>query len=363
MKMKIQKIRIIKMIRFSEIGPFNSGLAPIKRKGKWGVINKLGDFHIPCQYDLLRLPPDKGKIVAKKKKWGYINTANIVIIDFIFNDAYPFFEELAVVKLGKAYGVIDGDGKMTIQPIYRMIKQSPNRIFSAEKDKKWGVIDSLGNTIQPFIYDSMTEFSCGVSYVRIGKKHGFINLQGEFVIELTNQQHVYPINLYNNFDSIINFEFIAILNIKGKREYDWSIYSNNGGLIADSLKYRRINSFHGDLAAVCCDNNKDKWGVINSQGKLIIPCEYDQISSFSCGLAFVSRGMYCGYIDGDNRIKIPIKYKEAANKFHDNVAYVSTNGWKGQFIDNKGNVVLNLKKEITLMNIMNYVDLCLARFS
>lgn len=342
------------MIKFSEIVPFNSGLAPVKQKGKWGFINKTGDFQIPCEYDLVYFSYEEGKIaVRKNKRWGYINTENVVIIDFIFDDALPFSEGLAPVKQGKMYGVIDVSGKMIIQPIYSMVKQAPNHIFSVKKDKKWGVIDGKDNTILPFIYDSMTEFSFGVSYVCVGQKHGFINLQGEFTLELTSEQNVYPIDFHKSFESTINFEFIAIVNIKGRRKYHWSIYSNKGELIADSLKYNWINSFHKGIAAVCSYKDKHKWGMINSQGELIVPCEYDKISPFFCGLAFASKGIYCGYIDENNRVKIPFKYK-AASTFYDNVAFVSTSGWNGHFIDTEGNVILNLRREKTLKNILTY---------
>ncbi len=345
-----------KMIKFSGIGPFKSGLAPIKQKRKWGFINKLGDFEIPCEYDLVYFPYNEGKIAVKKnKKWGYITTENIAVTDFIYDDVSPFLDGLASVKQGKKYGIINVLGKMIIQPIYSMIKQSPNQIFSAKKDKKWGVIDNIGNIILPFIYDSMTEFSHGVSYVCIGQKHGFINLQGKFVLELTSKQYVYPIDFHKNFEARINFEFIAIVDKKGGRKYDWSIYSNKGELTADSLKYNWINSFHDDLAAVC-SYDKRKWGMINSLGQQVISCEYDNISPFLCGLAFASKGIYCGYIDKNNQIKIPFKYK-LVSTFYDNVAFVSPDGWNGHLIDTEANVILNLRKEKTLNNIFDYISI------
>ena len=350
------------MIKFSEIGPFNYGLAPIKQKGKWGFINKSGVCQIPCQYDLICLPSDEGKIaVRKNKKWGYINADNIAIIDFVFDDASSFSDRLAPVKQGKMWGVINEYGKMVIQPIYNQISQSPNHIFSAKKDEKWGVIDGMENIILPFIYDSLTEFSYGISYVRIGQKHGFINLKGEFVLELTKQQKIYPKPYFANFESTVNFEFIPVVNIKGRNKYDWSIYSNKGELIADSLRYTFINTFREGLADVYSYGKKPKWGMINSQGELIIPCEYDKISPFLCNLAFVSKGIYCGYIDKNNHVKIPLKYK-AASVFCDNLAYVSTNGWHGQFIDTEGNTVLNLKKEKNFNNILNFLDLSVHLF-
>lgn len=159
-----------KIIKFSEIGPFYSGLAFIKQKGKYGFINNSGDFQIPCEYDLICPTFSEGKVAVKQnKKWGYINTDNITVIDFAFDDALSFSEGLAIVKQGKMYGIIDNKGEVVVQPIYDKIVQSPNHIFSAKKDEKWGFIDGSGNTILPFIYDRATVFSSGVSYMRIEK--------------------------------------------------------------------------------------------------------------------------------------------------------------------------------------------------
>ncbi len=108
------------------------------------------------------------------------------------------------------------------------------------------------------------------------------------------------------------------------------------------------------MAEVC--NNKHKWGIINSRGELIIPCEYDKISSFKCGLAFVSKGTYCGYIDKNNHINIPLRHR-LASEFHEEIAYVSRNGWSGQLIDTKGNTILNLRKEANFVNIKHFVNL------
>lgn len=252
------------------------------------------------------------------------------------------------------YGIINEQGEVVVQPIYNKIVQSPNHIFSAKKDEKWGFIDSSGNTILPFIYDSATVFSFGVSYVRIGQKHGFINLQGEFVLELTDKQQVYPQPYHTSFESAINFEFIAVANIHGRRKYDWLIYSSKEEFIAESLEYTWINIFHNNMAAAC--NDKQKWGIINSRGELIIPCEYDNISSFKCSLAFVSKGAYCGYIDKNNHINIPLRHR-VASEFYEDIAYVSRNGWSGQLIDTKGNTILNLRKEVNFVNITNFVNL------
>lgn len=108
------------------------------------------------------------------------------------------------------------------------------------------------------------------------------------------------------------------------------------------------------MAAAC--NDKQKWGMINSRGEVIIPCEYENISSFKCGLAFASKGAHCGYIDKNNQINIPIRHR-VASEFHEDMAYVSRNGWSGQLIGTNGNTILNLRKEVNFVNITNFVNL------
>lgn len=38
-----------------------------------------------------------------------------------------------------------------------------------------------------------------------------------------------------------------------------------------------VSSFNEELAAVCKNN---KWGYVNTKGKLVIPCIYDYVNDF-----------------------------------------------------------------------------------
>ena len=62
------------------------------------------------------------------KKWGYVNSKNILIIPAIFDEVYAFENKYAVVKMNGLYGVINSSGKMFIEPNYDQ--------FVVEKDKK-----------------------------------------------------------------------------------------------------------------------------------------------------------------------------------------------------------------------------------
>lgn len=96
---------------------------------------------------------------------------------------------------------------------------------------------------------------------------------------------------------IIPFEFDAIV-------------AGEGG---ESLEF---NDFSEGLAAI---SKNDKYGFIDTKGKVVIEPKYEWASSFSNGLAIVSaEGLY-GAIDKQGKTVIPFEYQALAN-FHDGFA-------------------------------------------
>ena len=89
-----------------------------------------------------------------------------------------------------------------------------------------------------------------------------------------------------------------------------AIVAGEGG---ESLEF---NDFSEGLAAV---NKNDKYGFIDTKGKVVIEPKYEWASSFSDGLAIVSvEGLY-GAIDTQGKTVIPFEYQALAD-FHDGFA-------------------------------------------
>jgi hypothetical protein len=66
-----------------------------------------------------------------------------------------------------------------------------------------------------------------------------------------------------------------------------------------------------------------KWGFINSDGKTIINCQFDEVRDFSEGLAAIRNDSLWGFIDTAGKIAIPTKYKYVS-KFSDGLCRVSS---------------------------------------
>lgn len=77
-------------------------------------------------------------------------------------------------------------GKIVIEAKYKYSKPFFDEFtFVCNEKNKWGMIDSKGNTIIPFMYDEIAyrnESSCPLYAVRKDNKWGFIDKNGKTII-------------------------------------------------------------------------------------------------------------------------------------------------------------------------------------
>lgn len=85
-----------------------------------------------------------------------------------------------------------------------------------------------------------------------------------------------------------------------------------------------------------------KWGFVDSDMNIVVPCAYDAVSPFENGLAIVcAEGRY-GYIDRFGTVLYPIEY-EMASPFHQAHAFVVKDGLLG-LLDISGNVSFDYER-------------------
>lgn len=127
-------------------------------------------------------------------KWGYFYKKNgKIAIPAIYNEAFPFEDGLASIKLDDKYGFINYLGIEVIEPIYEYTDMYfRGGLCLARKDGKFGYIDIDGRTKIDFKFNFATEFL--VSDVALGKekmyaiveeneRFGIINIDGSYLIE------------------------------------------------------------------------------------------------------------------------------------------------------------------------------------
>ncbi|KYC35379.1 hypothetical protein WA1_06015 [Scytonema hofmannii PCC 7110] len=170
--------------KFSGAGNFSENLAPVKTDDKWGYINTNGTIVIQPQFDEAHKFTQKLAPVKTNGKWGYIDTNGTIVIQPQFDNAGSFSEGLAPIKTNGKWGYIDTNGTIVIQPQFddaKVDRYSKFRCDLAETPKNLNS-GNLGEMICQNL-ENRYGFSEGLASVTIKDKWGYINKEGEIVIQ------------------------------------------------------------------------------------------------------------------------------------------------------------------------------------
>ena len=113
-------------------------------------------------------------------KYGYIDKDKNLIINAVFDDAYPFSNGNAPVEIDGKWGLIDKTGKFVIEPKYDDITTFDEGLAIVDLQGKRGYINRQGEVVIPIVYKHASVFRDGVALVSLdGKIFYYIDNQGE----------------------------------------------------------------------------------------------------------------------------------------------------------------------------------------
>lgn len=195
--------------------------------GRWGYINTAGKFVLEPQYDEALPFSDFLAPVKIDGKWGYINGEGKFIIEPKYEDAYLFSDQAAAVKDGGKWGFINRSGKFLVEPKYEDAAVFRQGLAAVKWEGRWGFITKTGEMAIPPRFEQVYFFQEDRCGAWADGKWGYIDRKGEFVIP-------------PKYDEVFAFsEGLAAVNLGGKREG---------------------NDFQGG-----------EWRFVNSEGKEVIP--------------------------------------------------------------------------------------------
>jgi hypothetical protein len=153
-----------------------------KREGqRVGFVDAQGHFKINPTFDDA-LPFSDGLAAVKVgNKWGFVDTAGRQVIQPRFNAAYYFREGVGTAELDSGDVLIDASGK-TLASGFQFVDLVSNGRVPASREGKDGYLDLRGNVTIPFVYQSVRSFSGGLAAVKKEGKWGYVDQDGHPVI-------------------------------------------------------------------------------------------------------------------------------------------------------------------------------------
>lgn len=301
-------------------GDFYNGFAAVKEpEWKWILLNKKGEkIYINgniqevgifseglCKVSLLNLDfmdlayhSDYAEIAGT---WGYINEEGKMVIEPQYIFAYDFADGMALVC----------KGKWTKDPKWDN-KYNKGRYWTEEE--LWGSIDKQGNTVIPFIFDEIVEIGddAGLYKAHYGgwkEGHwGVIDKTGAWLAEpiFENIDNEYydgmilfysddkgsdidvPLGIYDIKEQKVLFEpqFLDVTFLKDGYFGVEVIDEKTGKTITKVIDRKGQEKFPSDYNSIYFWSSDDIWevvkedkgertrGLIDSSGKVILPCIY-----------------------------------------------------------------------------------------
>jgi hypothetical protein len=225
-----------------------------------------------------------------------------------------------VLDSNKKYGLINQKGNILLPCEFDRINPTIiDNLILVKKDGLFAFFNTDGIETIEFKYKVAHDFDNGIAAVKeqdTDQKYYLIDKKGEQVSQ-------------NTFDYVFGFYGSDLAYFKNDGKYG---FINNKGEIKIECIYDEVESFSEGIAAVKINGY---WGGINDNGDTVIEFKFDNSFDFREGLSRIKgKGGY-GFIDTKGELVIPYQYSFAWI-FRDSLVSVTKNG-ASVFIDKKGN--------------------------
>jgi WG containing repeat/S-layer homology domain len=262
--------------QFSQVGTFSEGLAAVHQGESWGFIDPTGKLVIAPQFDEAQ-PFQEGLAAVRQGDWGFVDRTGQLVVPWQPYQVSSFSQGLARVATPPdamtyrvSYGFIDRQGKLVIPLDYSSAEPFSSGVAAVSRydSETWtrqeGYLDTTGawTLLDAVGSGSPAPFMEGVAVRWSGTQFGYIDPTGKWAI--TPQQ----------------------------------LATNSFGPI------QSVGSFQSGFAVVTI---RDRYGLIDRQGKVVVPPLYSQIQEVGEGYAYANYGgTWVGYIAGYDHSANPV---------------------------------------------------------
>lgn len=299
-----------------------------KKNDKIGVIDVKGQIIIHAKYDRIYLLSDNTLLVKEKDCYGlydllgkcifppiftsikYLhNNKRFVVWNlkfatqwekgtyFIENESSKYKEIGSKYEVNNRSALCDFKGNKLNDSQFLYIGKFNNEYAlsyskieienNRTRLKRVGVIDINGNTIVSPDYDEIVLYSHSFALLKKNFKYGIVNLKTRKIIlfDDIDIKRTWKMDVYGRFV----YTEDGIYDSKTKR---WT--GNRGvasihGIIIPTGKYKKIELLENGLIKVSNENNS-LFGLLNSEGKELLPMKYSYISKFEGEYASICLG-------------------------------------------------------------------------
>ena len=298
----------------------------VENNGKEGLISSSGEELLPCIYDSVAEFDTRHIIITKDGKDGVCDILGNEIVPCIYDEIdTSMLEQLLTIKENERFGIIDINGNTIIPPIYDEEIYFEDSIATVKSNNKCGYIDTEGKIVLPLIYDECYSFREGGAIVVINGHYLIINSSGKIIF--SNQDN------YKLTRNLYSGQLIEIQK-NDKR----GVIDSRGKIIVPCIYDYIFIKGEDEVIQVTINH---KWGIYNKNGIEIIPCIYNGLEYFeSHKLFFGEKDKKFGLFDMEGNNISPFIYDSHSDWWESDELIFVEKGRKFGFINNNGDEII-----------------------
>jgi len=315
---------------YDRISPYSQDLLLVEQDKKKGIITTTGKIVIPVEMLNIKIAYNDNIIMVQKDKntWAFYTLAGAPLFTKSYRNIQGASEGLiSVVNDKKLVGFIDTTGKEIIAPTYKQAFDfAQGFTLVEEQDDKLALINKTGAKIAQLPGKELSSgFSEGIALVREGKNFSAINSSGKtiFTIKANNvaafkngtaaiERKVNKMNLGGLAASVLSIAVMGGNNLSFGFGSDgsFSLGVMDPYYYGHSFDHRYYDAgYRGDLTFGV--NYKDyKLGYIDKTGKEIIPTKNDFNSVVKDDKVLVKVNGKYGYVNTQGQVLVPAEYDD-----------------------------------------------------
>ncbi len=269
------------------------------------------------QYDYVKCYDNNGlSVVGNKSYKGVLDDKGNIIIPFIYNEIYEHSDSIYLVEKDGLEGFIDINNKIILPIEYDTLQYLSKNLLLIQKNNKFGIIDNQIKWKLPCEYDEIEKCHHNIIYIK--------------------KDSLYAI-LDTNMQWLSDFVFTDIIEDKNQ------IFTKDG--------YKDIYKPNINISV------KGKYGIMDSTGKILIPCKYENIKYIkNLDTYIVKNNNTYNIIDKNNQILLNRNYLEIDYNDIYQVFIVKDSIEKYGILDNKLQWIEPIKyDDITVLGKDRYI--------
>ena len=269
-----------------------------------------------------------------------------LLVAFNYSDCRS--QDLTPFPTGNLWGYKDKKGVVVIEPQFQYAAKFKDNIAIVAKNGKVGAIDSNQNIIIPFQYEFLqpldtSEFLFGYRAKYFGEhimgvmtRHERVKIPAEYN-SILKERNYYTI--IKTKDSVIGTSSIG--DLRSRRSY-YGLIDNNGKLIIPCM-YDYINWINDSLIDVTRGGLGTSHALFNKNGEQLTGFEYMVFGNFIEGIAKARIENKFGFIYPNGKIAIPIMFDYCEEFINGYSIIKQVEKWGA--IDKNGKIIIEPKFE------------------